>query len=110
MIGIPELNELLVSNNCLRAMSIKLNVEGGAYDLSLSISASEKMGADVVHIRFMDVSQCTTHDLGGGLTQLMHMNVNKLDSGFDRVRYQFSDSEDKKLFFFFSSFSLDYLA
>jgi len=110
MISIPELNELLVSNNCLRAMSIKLNLEGMAYDLSLSISASEKVEADVVHIRFMDVSQCTTHDLGGGLTQLMHMNVNKLDSGFDRVRYQFSDIEDKKLSFYFSSFSLDYLA
>ncbi|PBQ18144.1 hypothetical protein CCL09_10265 [Pseudomonas congelans] len=109
MISLPELNELLVAHNCLHAISIQLNVDGMAYDLSLSISASasEKVGADVVSIRFIDISQFTSRDFGGGLTQLMHMNVNKLDSGFDRMRYQLSDLEDKKLSFYFSSFSLD---
>ncbi|WP_226938390.1 hypothetical protein [Pseudomonas putida] len=107
MISLPELNELLVAHNCLRAISIELDVDGMAYDLSLSISASEKVGADVVSIRFTDVSQFTSRDFGGGLTQLMHMNVNRLDSGFDRMRYQLSDLEDKKLSFYFSSFSLD---
>ncbi len=110
MISLPELNELnelLVAHNCLHAISIQLNVDGMAYDLSLSISASEKVGADVVSIRFIDISQFTCRDFGGGLTQLMHMNVNKLDSGLDRMRYQLSDLEDKKLSFYFSSFSLD---
>lgn len=109
MISLPELNELLVAHNCLHAISIQLNVDGMAYDLSLSISASasEKVGADVVSIRFIDISQFTSRDFGGGFTQLMHMNVNKLDSGFDRMRYQLSDLEDKKLSFYFSSFSLD---
>ncbi|KTB73825.1 hypothetical protein AO068_05725 [Pseudomonas sp. ICMP 3272] len=86
---------------------MQLNVDGMVYDLSLSISASEKVGTDVVSIRFIDISQFTSRDFGGGLTQLMHMNVNKLDSGFDRMRYQLSDLEDKKLSFYFSSFSLD---
>jgi hypothetical protein len=54
----------------------------------------------------IDISQFTSRDFGGGLTQLMHMNVNKLDSGFDRIRYQFSDLEDGKLSFYFSSFSV----
>ncbi|QXW43032.1 hypothetical protein KXJ79_15000 [Pseudomonas amygdali] len=107
MISLPELNELLVAHNCLHAISIQLNVDGMVYDLSLSISASEKVGTDVVSIRFIDISQFTSRDFGGGLTQLMHMNVNKLDSGFDRMRYQLSDLEDKKLSFYFSSFSLD---
>ncbi|WP_240996596.1 hypothetical protein [Pseudomonas viridiflava] len=107
MISLPELNELLVARNCLHAISIQLNADGIAYDLSLSISASEKVGADVVSIRFIDISQFTSRDFGGGLTQLMHMNVSKLDSGFDRLRYQLSDLEDKKLSFYFSSFSLD---
>jgi len=106
MISLLELNELLVANNCLHAISIQLNVDGMAYDLSLSISASEKIEADVVSIRFIDISQFTSHDLGGGLTQLTHMNVNKLDSGFDRMRYQLSDLENNKLSFCFSSFSL----
>lgn len=105
--GLPELNEWLVANNCLHAISIQLNIDGMAYDLSLSISASEKLGAGVVSIKFIDVSRFTARDVGGGLTQLMHMNVNKLDSGFDRMRYQLIDLEDKKLSFYFSSFLLD---
>lgn len=107
MTNLPELNELLVANNCLHAISIQLNADGTAYDLSLSISASEKVGADAVSIRFIDISQFASHDFGGGLTQLMHMKVNKLDSGFDRMRYQLSDLEDSKLSFYFSSFLLD---
>lgn len=107
MISLPELNELLVANNCLHAISIQLNVDGMSYDLSLSISVSEKVGADVVSIRFSDISQFTAHNFGGGLTQLMHMKANKLDSGFDRMRYHLSDLEDNKLSFHFSSFSLD---
>jgi len=42
MISLPELNELLVANNCLHAISIQLNADGMAYDLSLSVSASEQ--------------------------------------------------------------------
>ncbi|WP_241668786.1 hypothetical protein [Stutzerimonas nosocomialis] len=101
------MNELLVAHNCLHAVSIQLNIDGMAYDLCLSISASEKVGADVVSIRFIDIGQVTSNGFGGGLTQLMHMNVKELDSGFDRMRYQLSDLEDKKLSFYFSSFSLD---
>lgn len=37
----------------------------------------------------------------------MHMSVKKLDSGLDRIRYQFCDHEDGKLSFYFSSFSVD---
>ena len=107
MISLPELNELLLANNCLHAISIQLNVDEMAYDLSLSISGSEKLAVDIVRVTFIDISQFTSHDFGGGLTQLMHMKVNKLDSGFDRVRYQLSDLEDNKLSFYFSSFSFE---
>ncbi|WP_225613641.1 hypothetical protein [Pseudomonas sp. Pdm06] len=107
MIKVSELNELLVAHNCLHALSIQLNDDGLAYDLFLSISTSEKAEADVVHIRFIDISQFASRDFGGGLTQLMHMSVSKLDSGFDRMRYQLSDLEDKKISFYFSSFLVD---
>lgn len=107
MTSVSELNELLVANNCLHFMSIQLDENGMAYDLSLSISASENAGADVVCISFIDVSQLASREFGGGLTQLMHMSVKKLDSGLDRIRYQFCDHEDGKLSFYFSSFSVD---
>ncbi|WP_434677043.1 hypothetical protein M1D82_12995 [Pseudomonas sp. D4-18] len=107
MISLSELNEFLVTHNCLHAISIQLSFDRMAYDLYLSISTSEEVGAEAVRIRFTDISQFTSRDFGGGLTQLMHMNVSKLDSGFDRMRYQLSDLEDKKLSFYFSAFSLD---
>ncbi|MFJ6089317.1 hypothetical protein [Pseudomonas chlororaphis] len=107
MIQVLQLNELLVAHNCLHAISIQLNEDGVAYDLSLSISVSEKAEVDVMRIRFIDISHFTSRDIGGGLTQLMHMSVSKLDSGFDRMRYQLIDLEDNKLSFCFSSFSVD---
>ena len=107
MINAPELNELLVANNCLHAISIQLNMDEMTYDLFLSVSTSEKIGAEIVRIRFIDVSEFASRDFGGGLTQLMHMSVNKLDFGFDRMRYEFSELEDKKLSFYFASFSVD---
>ncbi|WP_231708938.1 hypothetical protein [Pseudomonas denitrificans (nom. rej.)] len=104
---IVELNEILIAHNCLNEISVGLSDDRMAYDLYLSISDSERIGANVVRIRFSDVSQFTARDFGGGLTQLMHMRVDKLNSGFDRMRYQLSDIEDKKLSFYFSSFSVD---
>lgn len=109
MISVSDLNELLIANNCLHSMSMQFDENTMAYDLSLLISVSEKAGADAVRINFIDVSQFTSRDFGGGLTQLMHMNVNKLESGLDRIRYQFCDHEDGKLSFCFSSFSVDYV-
>lgn len=107
MISVLELNELLVAHNCLHSISIHLSEDGMAYDLFLSVSAFGKAGADVICIRFIDVSQCMFRDFGGGLTQLMHMSVNKLDDGLDRVRYQLRELEDEKLSFYFSSFLVD---
>ena len=106
MISLSELNELLVAHNCLLAISIQLDADGKAYDLLLSISTCEEIGAEVVRIKFIDISQFTSRDFGGGLTQLMHMKVNKLDSGFDRMHYQLDELEDRKLSFCFSSFSV----
>lgn len=107
MNSILRLNELLITHNCLHAMSMQLNTDDMIYDLSLSISASEKLGVDVVHIVFSDVSHFASSGLGGGLTQFMHLSVRKMDSGFDRKRYQLSDLEDGKLSFYFSSFVFD---
>ncbi|QXH34337.1 hypothetical protein [Pseudomonas muyukensis] len=102
-----ELNEVLVAHNCLRSIDIQLNDEGVAYDLFLSVSVPEEIGGAVVRVRFFDVSQLAIEDFGGGLTQLMHMHVDKLDSGLDRVRYRFSDLEGERVSFYFSSFSVD---
>ena len=100
MISVMELNELLVAHNCLHTILIQLGEDGMAYDLSLTLSVSEKVDVDVVCIRFINISQFTSRDFGGGLTQVMHMSVNKLEFGFDKMRYQLTDLEENKLSFF----------
>jgi hypothetical protein len=107
MTSTAELNELLVSHNCLRRLSIQLNDEGLTYDVTLSMSVSENFESDVVLVRFADVSNLSSSDIGGGLTQMMHLNVSELNSGLDRIRYELNELEDNKLSFCFSSFVVD---
>ena len=107
MIDIAELNELLLTHTCLRGLNIQLNDEELTYDLSLSMSASESFESDAVRIRFTDVSNFSSRDIGGGLTQMMHLNVTELNSGWDRMHYQLDELEDNMLSFYFSSFVVD---
>ncbi len=107
MISIDELNKILVAHNCLRGMSIQINDDELSYDLLLSLSVSENSTDEVVHIRFFDISHLSSSEVGGGLTQFMHMNVNKLDSGFERMRYQLIELEDNKLSFYFFSCAVE---
>lgn len=104
MTSIAELNEQLVSHNCLRRLSIQLNDEELTYDVTLSMAMSENFASDTVLVRFTDVSNFSSRDIGGGLTQMMHLNVSKLDSGLDRIHYELNEREDNKLSFCFSSF------
>ena len=107
MIGIAELNELLVVHNCLRSLNIQLNDEDLTYDLSLEMSVSENSESDAVLVRFTDISNFSSCDIGGGLTQMMHLNVSRLNSGLDRKHYELNELEDNKLSFYFSSFVVD---
>lgn len=107
MISITELNELLLTHTCLRSLNIRFNREELTYDLFLSMSISENIGSDTVLIRFTDVSNFSSRDIGGGLTQMMHMNVIELNFGWERINYELSELEDKKLSFYFSSFLID---
>jgi len=107
IISIEELNELLVAHTCLRGLTIQLNDEELTYDLSLAMSVSENYESDAVLVRFTDVKNFSSRDIGGGLTQMMHLNVSKLNSGWERIHYELNELEDNKLSFYFSSFVAD---
>lgn len=107
MISIPELNELLVTHTCLRGLNIQLNDEELTYDLSLSMSVSENSESTTVLVRFTDISNFSFRDIGGGLTQMMHLNVIEFNSGWERIHYELNELEDNKLSFYFSSFVTD---
>ena len=106
MTNIEELNELLVSHNCLRQFCIQMNDGELTYDVSLLMAVSEEFTSDTLLVRFSDVSNLSSCAIGGGLTQMMHLNVRKLDSGLEGIHYELSEHEDNKVSFFFSSFEV----
>lgn len=107
MTKVEEVNELLISHNCLRSLSIAMNQEYYSYDLTLVLSVSEDEAARTVLLSFFDISSFYCSEVGGGLTQFMHLKVRKLSSGLDRMNYQLDELEDNRLSFSFSSFEID---
>lgn len=107
MISLGDLNELLVAHNSLRHLNIQLSGESLTYDLSLFLSKSEDFESDTVFVKFINVSNFSTHGIGGGLTQLMHLHVSELGAGLDRMHYELTEREDNKLSFSFASFVAD---
>lgn len=105
MNNISKLNEMLVANDCLYSLNIKFDESRMAYDLVLELSGQG--GGENIIVTFFDVSGFTARDFGGGLIQLMHMNVKKIERGLDRIHYQLVEVEDENLSFYFSSFSTD---
>lgn len=106
MNNISDLNEMLMEHNCLRSLNIMMNQESYSYDLTLLLSTSEELNAGTVLISFFDISNFSSSEIGGGLTQFMHLNVHKLNSGFDRMNYQLDELEGNKVSFSFSSFEI----
>ncbi|MCE2596727.1 hypothetical protein K6Y31_18240 [Motilimonas cestriensis] len=106
MTSIRDLNELLIEHNCLRSLSVTMNKDDYSYDLTLFMSNSEEVNASFLFVSFFDVSSFSSSEIGGGLTQFMHLNVRELEFGYDRVNYQLSELEDDRISFAFSSFDI----
>jgi alanine racemase len=87
----------------LRELSIKLSEENLSYEILLSLTESEDFDSEGIVVCFSDISNFSSRNIGGGLTQFMHLKVLKLDSGMERLGYQLEEQEDNKLFFNFVS-------
>lgn len=104
MTSVSVLNELLIEHNCLRFIGFQMNNQDLSYDLTMVLSRSEEIDSDSVTINFHDVSGLAIDRIGGGLTQLMFLQVTKSDRGLDRVNFRLEEREDDKISFNFSSF------
>lgn len=75
------------------------------YNLLFSLSDNENFSDDV-SFYFYDVSNVKIEDVGGGLTQFMHLKISTIDVLNDRNKYMLEDIEDKKISFEFNSVDL----
>ena len=103
MINLHELNERLIQNNCVVSLHVDIEKDTLKYNLLLTLSASENANDDKLALYFWDVSNLQLTEFGGGLTQFMHLNISRLTSGLDRMRYVLADQENEKIFFNFAS-------
>jgi hypothetical protein len=104
MDGVSRLNELLFEHNCVVSMNVEM--QDFKYSLALTMSSSDDPEIGAVTVNFQDVSALNLSGFGGGLTQFMDLVVTRIDDGLDRIRYELKDIEDKKISFYFFTFSV----
>lgn len=97
-----EINRILIDNNILNAMHIDIDPISFKYNLLLSLSDDES-SSDKISLYFYDVSSIKTKDIGGGLTQFMHLKISMVDIFNDRNKYIIEDVEDEKISFEFNA-------
>ncbi|EJE3221916.1 hypothetical protein M4E85_000111 [Salmonella enterica] len=98
-----ETNKLIYTNNILSNIHIDIDIFTMKYNLLLILSSDERIGEEI-SIHFYDVSNLKLVDIGGGLTQLMHLRISETNYGSDRNRFIIEDLDDGKLQFEFYSF------
>ena len=65
-----------------------------ASDLTVTLAADERPGADVVMLLCRGVSELTLRDFGGGLTQLLYLAIDDVrNEQLDRVRFRVREVE-----------------
>jgi hypothetical protein len=104
--NLSEVNEKLIEHNCVHGFSIDIEPEALKYNLIMSLGKSEESTCKKLNIYFYDVSQLNLIDFGGGLTQFMHLKIDKDASGMDRAYFQISENEHHNVSFHFSSFDI----
>ena len=103
MIELRDLNERLIENSCVRSIHLDIENETLKYNLLLTLSESDNYDKSKLTLYFFDVSNLSISDFGGGITQFMHLKISRVSNGFDRIRYEITDVEDNKIFFYFES-------
>ncbi|OCG10553.1 hypothetical protein [Gilliamella apicola] len=99
---LDEINRIIIENNVLNTMHMDIEPISFKYNLLLSLSDDEN-SRDKVSFYFYDVSSVKMKDIGGGLTQFMHLKISIIDIFNDRNKYIIEDIEDEKLSFEFNA-------
>ncbi|MCU7829161.1 MAG: hypothetical protein KZQ85_08860 [Candidatus Thiodiazotropha sp. (ex Myrtea sp. 'scaly one' KF741663)] len=103
MTDLHDLNERLIQNSCVVSLHIDIEKDTLKYNLLLTMSESENESGDKLVLYFWDVSDLQLVEFGGGLTQLMHLNISRLTSGQDRMHFSLTELEHGKISFNFVS-------
>ncbi|GAL43569.1 MULTISPECIES: hypothetical protein [Citrobacter] len=103
--NINKLNHALINSNILKMVHIDIDPITMKYNVLFSLSDNEDV-VDEVSFYFYDVSNMRMEDIGGGLTQFMHLKISVIDVSNDRNKYKLEDVEDSKISFEFNSVDL----
>lgn len=99
---LDEINRALIDNNVLNTIHIDIEPISFKYNLLLSLSDDENL-SNKISLYFYDVSSIKMKDIGGGLTQFMHLKISMIDIFNDRNKYIIEDVEDEKISFEFNA-------
>ncbi|WP_298772797.1 hypothetical protein [uncultured Shewanella sp.] len=101
MIEIESLNEKLIVYNCVYSIHLDVDVDTLQYNLLLTLTESEDFYTPKFQLHFLDISDLKVADVGGGLTQFMHLQINSVNDGLERNSYRLIDCEENKVSFNF---------
>lgn len=105
MMEISYINQILFNNNCLIQLHIDIELDSFKYNLLLTLTKDPLICKNIT-VKFYDISHLKANDIGGGLTQMMHLQIIELNRGYDRIKYWLKDQEDQKLSFGFSHYEI----
>ena len=103
--NIDELNEYIIEKNCVVSIHLDIDKKSCKYSLLMRIASFENMNEPLT-LHFEDVSNFNLSDIGGGLTQFMHLKISKLSGGMERLNYRIEELENSLISFDFVSIDI----
>lgn len=100
-----EINRLIYTNNVLKKIHIDMDTFTMKYNLLLILSSDKNLDKEIL-IQFYDITNLQLVEIGGGLTQLMHLKISEQNYGSDRNIFMIKDLDDGKLQFEFYSYDI----
>jgi len=98
--NVSAVNDTLRGFTALRRLTFETLDGCSTYALRLDLAESESARALTLSVTFEDVSNLRLFDFGGGLTQIMYLNVVDIrDRQLDRACFEVSDHERQAISF-----------
>jgi len=89
-----ELNKKLRGFTTVLRLEFSVELPSGSCTLTLELTHSDVGGGDVLVVEFLDVASFSLKDFGGGLTQLLLLQVNDISyKQLDRTNYEIRELE-----------------
>jgi len=99
---IKQLNSDFIDHRTLKSLSLTTDLDSKYFEsnLVLCLCKDEYLSDNYVCVEFIGISNLKMQDIGGGLTQISHLNVSDVSSSqLDRIKYIVTDIENDRISF-----------